>query len=94
MSNPHNADYAIKRPTSAEMKESSNLFEKNRKYGPLLRGVFGLTDGGRMRCVKYTVKALENAYWEEYTQSNKITSLFVWDFKGQLIHAGINFPGS
>lgn len=76
------------------MEESSNLLQKNRKYGPLLRGFFGLTDGWRMRCIKYTYKVLQNAYWEGYTQSDEITNLFVWDFKGQLIHAGINFPGS
>ena len=62
VSNPHNTDYAIKWTTSAEMEESSDLLQKNIKHGPLLHGVFGLTDGERMRCVKYIEKGLQKAY--------------------------------
>ena len=86
--------FSIKWPTVEEMRLSASLLQQNRTHGSLLRGVFGVCDGGRMPCVTYSDPPLQNAYWEGFTQAHEVTNLFVWNFHGELIHAAINFPGS
>ena len=88
------AYFEIRWPTEEEMLASSLLLQHNREYGPLLKGVFAVTDGGRMPCADYTEPNLQNAYYEGFTQSVEVTNLFVWNFYGEIIHAGVNFPGS
>ena len=46
----HRKEFEVK-PTVPEMHASASLLQQNRTYGPLLRGVFAVTDGGRMPCV-------------------------------------------
>lgn len=89
-----NTDFEIRWPTHDEMRVSSALLERNREYGPLLHGVFAVADGGRMPCATYTDEFLQNAYWEGFTQADEVTNLLVMNFHGELIHAGINYPGS
>jgi len=87
------ADIEIRWLTIEEMMESAGLHENNRKAGNLLKGVFGITDGGRMPCAEYTGVDLQNAYYEGYTQSAGGKNLFVFNFKGEMIHAAANYPG-
>jgi len=87
-------EFAIRWPTPTEMQSSASILEKKRKFGPLLKSVFAVTDGGRMACADYTDPDLQNAYFEGFTQNVEVTNLFVWDFRGEIIHAALNFPGS
>jgi len=90
----HNPDFEIRWPTVPEMKSSSDLLVRNRELGGLLSGCFGILDGGRMPCSTSGDRDVENAYWEGFTQAHEVTNLFVFNFYGEIIHAGINFPGS
>lgn len=45
-------------------------------------------------CGKQSNPDVHSAYWEGFTQADEATNLFVWNFYGEVIHAGINFPGS
>ena len=87
-------EFEIRWPTVEEMKASSALLERNRVYRPFLKGVFAVTDGGRMPCADYTDTNLQNAYFEGYTQNVEVTNLFVWNFFGEIVHAAVNYPGS
>lgn len=87
-------EFVVKWPSSDEMIQSNNLLKENRQNGRVLDGIFAVVDGGRIPCAEYTDKDLQNAYYEGYTQSVEVTNLFVWNFKGEIIHAGVNFPGS
>ena len=53
-----------------------------------------MTDGARMPCAKYTNPNIQNAFFEGFTPGTEVTNLLVWNFKGEIIHAGINYPGS
>ena len=87
-------EFEIRWPDEGEMLASSLLLKNNRTNGPLLKGVFAVTDGGRMPCADYTDVDTQNAYFEGFTQGVEVTNLFVWNFYGELIHAAVNFPGS
>ena len=91
---PSRADFEIRWPNEGEMRASSMLLQNNRTYGPYLKGVFAVPDGGRMPCADYTDTNLQNAYFEGFTQGVEVTNLFVWNFYGEIVHAGVNFPGS
>ena len=84
----------IRWPSVEEMKRSEQLLTKNRKYESLLKGVFGVTDGGRMPCAVFSDPNMQNAYFEGFTQSVEVTNLFVFNFFGEIIHAAVNYPGS
>lgn len=47
-----------------------------------------------MPCVCYSEPDLQNAYFEGFTQAVEVTNLFVRDFNEEIIHPGINYPGS
>ena len=87
-------DFEVKWPDEGDRLAFSLLLQNNRVYGPLPKGVFAVTDGGRMPCVDYTDQDLQNAYNEGYIQSVEVTNLFVWNFYGEIIHAAVNNPGS
>lgn len=87
-------DFRIKWPTEFEMAESAARLQKYRQYGYALRGVFGVTDGARLDCVSFVDNDLQNAYFQKFTQEVEVTNLLVWNFKGEIIHAALNFPGS
>ena len=87
-------DFEIRWPTVDEMKLSAELLWKSRPQWHLLRGVFGVVDGGRMPCAHYVDPELQNAFFEGFTQNEEVTNLLVFNFFGELIHAAVNFPGS
>ena len=86
--------FEIRWPTVDEMKASALLLMRNRQYGPLLEGLFVVTDGSSMPCADYTNVNLQDSYFEGSTQEGQVTNLFVLDFFGEIINAAINFPGS
>lgn len=62
---------------------------------------FSLVDGERMPCTDYNDANLQNRYYDGYTCGVGIlyrmlymlvTNLFAYSFKGELIHAYINYP--
>lgn len=81
-------------PTRLEMVRSSELLSCHRGYNDVLKGVFAIMDGGRLPCADYCDPDTQNAYYEGYTTNIEVTNLLVFDFFGQIIHAGVNFPGS
>ena len=87
-------EFRVKWPGQEEMDDSYNLLKMNRKHGHLLPNVFGILDGGRMPCAAFTDGNLQNAFYEGYTGNVEITNIFVFNFKGELIHSAVNFPGS
>ncbi len=88
------AEFEVRWPKEDEMRASALLLQNNRVHGKLLEGIFAVTDGGRFKCADYTDPDLQNAYFEGYTQNVEVTNLFVWNFKGEIIHAAVNYPGS
>lgn len=47
-----------------------------------------------MLCADFQNLDLHNAYFEGYKKQVEVTNLFLWNFKGELIHAAMNFSGS
>lgn len=43
-------------------------------------------------CADYTDVDLQNAYYEGCISSEEVNNLLVFNFKGEIIHAAINFP--
>lgn len=86
--------FRVKWSTPAEMISSHNLLRYNRQNGFLLPNVFAIMDGGRMLCADYQDEDLQNAYYEGYTGNVEVTNLLVFSFYGEIIHAGVNYPGS
>lgn len=76
------------------MNESTRLLQKNREYGYLLTEIFAVLDGERLPCEDCNERDLQNAYYKGYTCSFQVTNLLVCNFKGEIAHAEINFPGS
>ncbi|KAI0561666.1 DDE family endonuclease [Gracilaria domingensis] len=81
-------------PTESEMEEYCELLRKNRLFGYALRGVFGVSDGARLRVPDFEDPDTQNAYYNAMTQRVEATNLLVWNFHGEIIHAALNFPGS
>lgn len=94
VSNPIRPAFRIAWPSFEEQKASAELLGRNRPNGALLKGIFSVTDGGRFKCADYVDTDIQNAYFEGYTQQDEVTNLFVFDFKGELIFAAVNYPGS
>ena len=82
----------MKWPDEDQMGHSASLLKKNRNHRGLLSGVLALMDGSPMPCS--CDPNIQNAYCEGFTQSDEVTNLFVWDFKGELTFAAVNYPGS
>lgn len=84
--------YEIIWPSNDEFLEMLGLLQLSRRYGGVLKGVFGVTDGVRLHCTKYSDKTLQNALWEGHTQSNEATYLFIYNLWVELMHAAVSFP--
>ena len=87
-------DFSISCPRPQDMEESASLFRRHRDYGHLLSGIFGVLDGGRMPTATCMDVNLQNAYFEGFTQQHEVTNLLAFNFKGEIIHAALNYPGS
>lgn len=86
--------FRVEWPDHNEMQESAQLLQDNRPNGALLRGVFGVIDGGRFPCADYVDNDVQNAFYEGYTCTVNVTNLLVYNFKGEIIHAAVNYPGT
>lgn len=70
----------IEWPSHEEMKESAELRSDNTVNRWYLKNVFGVVDGrGSMPCADY--------------MGVEVPNLLVYNFKGELIHSTVNFPG-
>eukprot|EP00171_Calliarthron_tuberculosum_P009222 IDg9222t1 len=45
-----------------------------------------------MPCTMYTDETLQNSYWEGFTQADEVENRLLFNFYGELVHAGINYP--
>lgn len=91
---PTNTQYEIRWPNEQEMRSAASLLERNRENGHLLRGVFGMFDGGRMPCAAYVEVNTQDGFFEGFTQGVELTNILVWNFHGEIIFGALNFPGS
>lgn len=80
---PHNGDFL----------ESEGVLENNRPNGKPLKRLFGVFDGGNLPCADYVDFDALIAFNEGYTARFEVTILLVFDFKGVIIHAALNYPG-
>lgn len=55
-------DVKVRWPTEQEMKMAASFFGNNPEHGDLLKGVFRITDEGRMPCATYTDVDIQNSY--------------------------------
>ena len=62
VTNSNLLDCKIRWTTFQEMETSSSPLQTNRRHSELLRGVFAITNGGRINCASYTDTALQNAW--------------------------------
>ena len=90
---PDHTEFEIRWPNEPEMRDSARLLLRNGHHGHILTGVFTVLDGGYMPCATYTDPDLQNAFWEDFTQCDEVTNLFVWNFYGEIIYAAVYFPG-
>lgn len=90
----HNGHFNVEWPDESAMKASSDNLVKNRPNGRLLKGIFAVVDGGRLPCADYNDVNVQNAFYESYTCNVEVTNIFVFNFFGEVIHAGVNYPGS
>lgn len=77
-------DFEIRWPSPDEISNSSSLFQNNRQKGELLRGVFAVVAGGRIRYAEYEDANLQNAFYEGWTSSEEVTNLLVYIFLERL----------
>lgn len=70
------------------MGESTEVLVSYRKFEELLSSVFSVIDGARLLRAEYANFDLKNVYLEEWTCNVEESSLLVFDFFGELIHAG------
>lgn len=47
-----------------------------------------------MTCADYVDEDFRNAYYEGHTGNIEVTNIMVFNFFGEIVHAGVNFPGS
>eukprot|EP00737_Agarophyton_chilense_P004626 gb/GEZJ01005981.1/.p1 GENE.gb/GEZJ01005981.1/~~gb/GEZJ01005981.1/.p1 ORF type:complete len:176 (+),score=10.95 gb/GEZJ01005981.1/:539-1066(+) len=81
-------------PTTEEMEESSDIFQNSRPHLFALRGVFAVSNGARLLCADFVHPETQNAFYNAMSQNVEATNLLVWNFKGEIIDACVNFPGS
>lgn len=93
MRDPEREAFRIQWLTFEQQEESANSVEKTVPCGALLKGIFGVTDSGSFKFSDYTDVENQNAYFEGYNQQVEETNLFVFNFKGEVIFAAINYPG-
>lgn len=60
----------------------------------MLRNIFGVVDGGRLLRANYVDAGKQKVYYEGFAQRVEVASFLVFDFKGEVLHVAINFPGS
>lgn len=90
----NNDKFIVKWPDKEGLKESNYNLLHNRPFGPLLRGVFGVVDGGTLPCADDDDVEVQNSYYEGYTGNVEETNILVFNSAGEVTHAGVNFPGS
>lgn len=76
------------------MEDSSKRLKENRPNGQVLSYIFGVFEGVRPLCADYTDSDIRNINYEVYTTSVEVTSLLAFNFRGELIHAALNYLGS
>lgn len=47
-----------------------------------------------MSCIEYSDTDIQNTYSEGFKLKDKVINLFVWNFFGEIIRAGLKYPGS
>lgn len=77
-----------------ETKESATLLDRNLPNGQILKGCFGIVDGGEVPCSDYIDWDVQNEYYEGYVTLLDVVNLLVYNANGELVHYGLNFSGS
>lgn len=56
-----------------------------------MKGIFAVTDRGRMPCADYMDTNRQNAYFNGFRQRVEVTNLFVFILFGELSHAAVHY---
>lgn len=91
---PKNPWFEIRLPNEEQIQGSAALLENDRVNGHLLRGILAVMDGDLMPCATYRSPELQKSFWEGFTQAEEVSNLLVWNMRGEIIHAGVNYPVS
>lgn len=62
--------------------------------GKLLKNIFSVMDGARMKCMDYADVDTQNEFHEGQTCSVEVTYLLVYSLDGCIFYAGLRCPGS
>lgn len=81
-------EFEIQWTSEDEMHAFSELLLRKCAHGLL----FAEMDGGRMTCAAYNSSELHNYLLERFTQETEVSDIYVWNFFGELVHAGVHFP--
>lgn len=56
---------------------------------PLLDEIFAVFVGVRLPCADYANCVVQNAFYKGLNSSKMVTYIFVFNFNGEVVHAGI-----
>lgn len=70
-------EFEIRWFINKEIHASFTLLHNSRTFGPLLDGIFAVTEGRRRPCASYIENILQNEYFEGFKQGVAVTKLFV-----------------
>lgn len=88
-------DARIEWPYLEEIETSVNHLHQARPLSAsFVSDVFGVTDGARFLVSPPDESRKQSAFFHGFTQQKEVINLFVWNLMKELIHAGINLPGS
>lgn len=72
------------------MKHLQSLVQGQRSQGFLLKGIYGVKDDTRMRCVHFEDIKMLKAFWQGYTQETEAANILVGIGTGEIKHAPVN----
>lgn len=81
-------------PTVSEMKKFAILFGKSWLRDQIFQNIFASVDTSRLPCANYVDLDKRNWFYEGYTQCVEVTNLLICNFKGEIIHAAMNYSES
>lgn len=58
-----------------------------------MKVIFAITESSRALFAEFMDPNIRNGYFSGFSQGTEVRNLLVWSFKGEVIHARINYPG-
>lgn len=76
------------------METSSVLLRDNYPNRNLLRLISSVVHGDMLTCADYEYVGAQNSFYQGNKLAVEVTYSFLFDVKGEVIHAAVNYPGS